>query len=329
MQQSRLSRRQALIGGTAVTAAWTMGGLSFDVAQARAPMKKSQAPYFYRFRHGAMEATIASDGPLPLGEPSGAFLGASKDEIQSMLSSNFLPIDNVVLEQNALILNTGAKLVLFDTGMGAHQMFGKSTGRLLRSLGEAGIKPATIDAVVISHGHIDHIGGLVAANGRRLFPNAQVYISQADFDFWTDEKKLSGGLKVFVEHARKNLMPYRDRIVFIKDGQEFLPGIQAMLTPGHTVGHMIYMIVSDGKTMCSIGDLTHHPILLTERPRIEFAYDTDPKQAVATRVKVLEMLAAQKIPLASYHFPWPGIGHVTKQGEGFRYISSPMRMLFG
>lgn len=327
MSRFSVSRRQSLIGGVAVTAAWTLGGLPRGEAEARAPMGGAQAPYFYRFRHGAIEATIASDGPLPLGEPSGAFLGVPKEQVHSMLSNNFLPTDSVVLEQNALVLNTGNKLVLFDSGMGVHRMFGKTTGRLLRSLREAGIKPGNIDAVVISHGHIDHIGGLVAENGKRLFPNAQIYMSQADFDFWTDQAKLAGDLKAFVEHARKNLMPYRDRIVFIKDGQEFLPGIQALATPGHTVGHMIYMIVSDGKTMCSIGDLTHHPILLTERPRMEFAYDTDPKQAVATRVRILEMLAAQRIPLASYHFPWPGIGHISRLGDGFRYHASPMRML--
>lgn len=296
-------------------------------AFARAPMKGAQAPYFYRFRHGAMEATIVSDGPLALGAPAEAFVGVPKEEIHDMLASRFLPIDRIVLEQNALVLNTGRRLVLFDTGMGFQRMFGRTTGRLIRSLREAGFAPSQVDAIVISHGHIDHIGGMASASGRRLFPNAQVYISQADFEFWTDEGKLGGPLKPFVEHARKNLMPYRNRIVFIKDGAEFLPGIQAIATPGHTVGHLVFMITSGGQTMCSIGDLAHHPVLVTERPRVEFAYDTDAKQAVASRLRILDMLAAQKIPLASYHFPWPGIGHVSKQGDGFRFHAAPMRMV--
>ncbi len=327
MSAISMSRREALLATAAAAGAAMLGGVSLPKAHAKAPFAKEQVPYFYRFNHGKMQATVVSDGVLPLGEPSGTFLGSSKEEIGKMLSDNFLSPTNVVLEQNALVLNTGDKLVLFDTGMGTSTMFGKSTGRQIKSLQDAGIDPATIDAVVITHAHIDHIGGLVGASDNRLFPNAQVYITQADFDFWTDEKKLEGATKAFIEHARKNLLPYRDRLVFIKDGQEFLPGIQALAAPGHTVGHTIFMITSDGKTMCNVGDLTHHQILLVERPRMEFAYDTDPKQAVATRVKVLDMLAAQKIPLLAYHFPWPGVGHVAKQGEGYRYHAAPMQMV--
>ena len=100
-----------------------------------------------------------------------------------------------------------------------------------------------------------------------------------------------------------------------------------MSAPGHTVGHTIYMITSDGKSLAAIGDLTHHQVLLLEKPRIEFAFDTDPKQSANTRVRVLDMLAANKIPLIAYHFPWPGIGHVAKQGEGFRYYPTPLQMV--
>jgi glyoxylase-like metal-dependent hydrolase (beta-lactamase superfamily II) len=295
-------------------------------ALASAPKLGTQPAYFHRFNLGSAEVTVVSDGPLPLGDPSGTFIGVPKEEVKKMLSDNFLSPDNVVLEQNSPIVNMGDKLVLFDTGMGTSKQFGPTTGRQQKSMAEAGIKPEDIDAVVLSHAHIDHIGGIVDANDKPLFPNAQYYIAQSDFDYWTDEGKLGSPLKDFVVHARKNLLPVRDRLVFFKDGQEFLPGVQAMAAPGHTVGHHIFMITSEGKSFAFLGDLTHHQILLLEKPLMEFSYDTDPKQSAQTRVKMLTMLAANKIAVMSYHFPWPGYGHVVKNGDGFRYLAEPMVM---
>jgi glyoxylase-like metal-dependent hydrolase (beta-lactamase superfamily II) len=221
----------------------------------------------------------------------------------------------------------GDKLVLFDTGMGTSKAFGPTTGRQQKSMAEAGIKPEDIDAVVLTHAHIDHIGGIVDAGDRVLFPNAQFYIAQSDFDFWTDEGKLGSPLKDFVIHARKNLLPVRDRLVFFKDGQEILPGIQAMAAPGHTVGHHIFTVTSQGKSFAFLGDLSHHAILLLEKPRMQFSYDTDPAMAADTRVRLLDTLAANKIAVMSYHFAWPGYGHVVKVGDGFHYIPEPMNML--
>ena len=129
---------------------------------------------------GTAEVTVVSDGPLPLGPPKGTFTGATDDEIKKMLTDNFLPADNIVLEQNSPIVNMGDRLVLFDTGMGTSQAFGPTTGRQQKSMAEAGIKPEDIDAVVFSHAHIDHIGGVVDASGKVLFPNAQFYIAQSD-----------------------------------------------------------------------------------------------------------------------------------------------------
>ena len=191
----------------------------------------TQTPYWHRFVLGDAEVTVVSDGPLPLGDPSGTFTGVPKEEVKKMLSDNFLNPDNVVLEQNSPIVNTGDKLILFDTGMGTSKAFGPTTGRQQKSMTEAGIKASDIDAVVCSHAHIDHIGGLVGADDKPLFPNAQVYIAQSDFDFWTDEGKLGSALKDFILHARKNLMPVRDRIVFFKDGQGILRGITALAAP--------------------------------------------------------------------------------------------------
>lgn len=224
-----MSRRQALLGTAAMAGTATLGALPMPKALAKAPLAKDQAPYFYRFSHGKMQATVVSDGILPLGDPSASFLGSSKEEIGKMLTDSFLSPTNVVLEQNILVLNTGDKLVLFDTGMGSSQMFGPTPGKLLASLKAAGIDPKDIDAVVATHAHCDHVWGIMADDGSRNFPNAQIYISQADFDFWTDEAKLAmkdpAYMKPFVEGARKNLLPNRDRTVFFKDGQEFLPGI--------------------------------------------------------------------------------------------------------
>ena len=325
MSRFELSRRHALTAGAAALGAGSMGLPPMGV-HAKAPALTTQAPYFYRFPLGKMQVTMVSDGPLPLGEPSAAFLGATKDEIAKLLTDNYLSPTNVVLEQNCPIVNTGSHLVLFDTGMGAQKMFGPTTGRLLKSMTEAGIQPGQIDAIAITHAHINHIGGLVNAANQRLFPNAKVYLSQADFDFWTDDKDPKKN-KDFVAHARKNLLPYKDRIVFIKDGQEIVPGVTAIATPGHTVGHMVFMLNSDGKQACFVGDLTHHQILLVERPRLEFAYDTDPKQSAQTRVKMLELFAKDKIPIIAYHFPWPGMGHISKAGDGFRYHATPMEIV--
>src|SRR6201989_320909 len=317
-----VSRRSllALSAGLGATA------LRNSAAQARAPKLGTQSPYFHRFVLGGAEVTVVSDGPLPLGPPKGTFVGASDDEIRKMLTANFLSPDNIVLEQNSPIVNMGDKLVLFDTGMGTAKAFGPTTGRQQKSMAEAGIKPGDIDAVVLSHAHIDHIGGIVDANDKPLFPNAQYYIAQSDFDYWTDEGKLGSPLKDFVVHARKNLLPVRDRLVFFKDGQEFLPGVQAMAAPGHTVGHTIFMVSSNGKSFAFLGDLSHHPILLLEKPRMQFSYDSDPAQAAETRVKLLERLSADKIPVMAYHYAWPGIGHIAKTGEGYHYYPEAMNL---
>jgi glyoxylase-like metal-dependent hydrolase (beta-lactamase superfamily II) len=323
---SDVSRRSLLALGAGLGAGLGATAMMGDTALARAPKLGTQSQYFYRFNLGAAEVTVVSDGPLSLGDPKGTFTGVPDDDIRKMLSDNFLPPTNILLEQNSPVLNMGDKLVLFDTGLGTATGFGTATGRQQKSLKEAGIKPEDVDAVVISHAHPDHVGGIVDDNGKLLFPNAQYYMPQSDLEFWTDEKKMDGPLKDFIAIARKNLLPVRDRILFYKDGQEFLPGIQALATPGHTVGHTMFMITSAGKSFAYLADLTHHPILLLEKPRMEFSYDTDPKQAVDSRVRMLDMLAANKIAVLPYHYPWPGLGHVVKSGEGFHYLPEPMQM---
>ena len=132
--------------------------------------------------------------------------------------------------------------------------------------------------------------------------------------------------KAFIIHARKNLLPVRDRLIFFKDEQEFLPGITAIAAPGHTLGHTMFNVQSNGQSFFFVGDVSHHSVLLIENLRMEFLYDTDAKQAVKTRLKMLSFLAENRIPILAYHFAWPGYGHFVKQGEGFRYLPAAMNM---
>jgi glyoxylase-like metal-dependent hydrolase (beta-lactamase superfamily II) len=321
----RSTRRQLLATATAGAA---LLGTSRQ-GQAKMAMGLPQAPYFYRFKLGSAECTIVSDGQLPLGDPNASFKNIETAEIARELTSNFLPTDNAVLEQNVLVVNFGDRVVLFDTGMGTDTLFGAGTGKLMATLRQAGIDPAGVDAVVMSHAHIDHCGGLVGADGKRNFPNAQYFIGEADFNYWTDDAKIPANYPArphFLAQARNNLLPVKDAVHFYKDNEQILPGVTALSAPGHTVSHTIFMIESGGKQLCYIGDLAHHPVLLLEHPRTQFAYDTDAVQSAESRVRMLTMLATNRVPLLAYHFAWPGIGHVSKEGEGFHYFPLPVQM---
>ena len=317
-----VSRRAVLSGlAAAVTSVLARPGL------ASAPMANVQVPAAYRFKVGGFECTVVSDGPLKLGTYSPQmFKGYTQERIDEILAANFLDKSNFQVEQNALVINTGEKLVLIDTGLGFRKVYGPRSGRLLDNLRAAGIDPASIDVVVLSHAHPDHVWGLVGEDRKPNFPNAQIHITQADLEFWTDEGKLSDpALGPAIGPIRDTLLPLRDRISFLKEAQDVVPGVQALSTPGHTVGHSSFVISSQGSSIVYIGDLGHQPVLQMENPRAEFARDTDPKQGVTTRLRVFDMVASQKIPIIAYHFPWPGVGHVAKRGEGYRYIAADIQ----
>ncbi|MEA3025118.1 MAG: hypothetical protein QOF91_403 [Alphaproteobacteria bacterium] len=323
-----LSRRAVIAGASATALA---AGWNLEAAFAKAPMRNTPAPGFYRFKVGAFEVTVVSDGPLNLGPPSAdLFKGLGNDDVVQVLTNNYLPTDAIKVEQNVVVINTGRHLVLIDTGMGPTlKAFGPESGRLPVNLRAAGIDPGAIDTILITHAHPDHCFGLMSAKGARQFPKAQIYMTQADLEFFTDQSKagINDMMKMLIDGARQNLLPNRDRIVFIKDGQEVVPGIQAMFTPGHTVGHTSLMITSQGQSLFNTGDVCHHHIISTETPRIPFAFDTDGQQGVASRLKVFDMLSSTRTPMLAYHFPWPGVGHIGKQGDGYRYFPAPMRTL--
>lgn len=321
-----LNRRQILtaIAASALTSGTTASNISS--AFAKAPPIGTTIPGWYRFKIGDIEATIVSDGLLDLGSATAQFPAAPVDEVTKIMKEEFLPVAPMMLEQNCVVLNIGERLVLFDSGMGKNTLFGPAAGRILKNLEAAGIKRETIDDIVLTHAHCDHCWGMVSDDGALNFPNAQVHISQADFDFWTDEAKLSseGFVSTFVKGARNNLLPYRDRMHFVLNEKEVLPGVTAITTPGHTVGHTSYVISSGNKTFLNVGDVVHHYALLFENPQWEFAFDSDPKLAAQTRLKVFDMAAADEMPMIGYHFPFPGLGHIRREGKAYDYVPIPI-----
>jgi len=315
------TRRQLMAGSSSFAAAGLLPATGF----AKAPMLNNLAPAFYRFKLGSIEATVISDGPLNFPDAGKLFTRAPDAEIRKLLADEFLPTDAVRMEQNLLILNTGDKIILFDTGMLSMKPNPSlPSGRILQSMAEAGIKPEDVDAIVLTHLHIDHAGGIMSADGKtRNFPNAQIFTTEADFNFWQSEKLIGSPAESSRNTVLKNIVPNKDRLVMVKDGQEILPGIQAIASHGHTVGHMSYMITSGGKSLCLTGDIAHHSILL-RRPKMGIGFDTDQEAASASRIKMCEMLASQKIPALIFHLPWPGIGHIAKEGEGYRFVPVPI-----
>jgi glyoxylase-like metal-dependent hydrolase (beta-lactamase superfamily II) len=255
--------------------------------------------------------------------------------IDSLMKSAFLSTEKLSLDQNLLVVNTGEKLVMFDSGTGrsknlALKHFGDGTGRARKNLLASGIDPRNIDLVILTHAHPDHSWGLVDEQQRPLYPNARVAINTKEFEYWTDLSKVA---TVSDEHAKDqfrgahfNLTPYRDNIVAAVDGKEVIPGVRAIASPGHSPGHMAYAIESGGDTIINLGDLAHHHILLFERPRMEFLFDYDPQQAVKSRLAMLDYVSKEGHQVLAYHFPFPGRGHVIRRGDGFAYVPTPIEL---
>ncbi|MEA2739350.1 MAG: hypothetical protein QOH05_2657 [Acetobacteraceae bacterium] len=273
---------------------------------------------FHQFRIGAMRATIVSDGPLTLPAATKIFHGPKGTAIDAALTDAALPTDRVRVEQNCLLLETGGKRALFDNGLGTKKLYGPDSGKLLGSLREAGIDPASIDAMVLTHAHSDHCWGTMGDDGVPNFPNATLYMAREELDFWTSDP-VSERLERSLAGVRKHILPLRDRIRFVRDGEEFLPGVQAWLTPGHTPGHLSYLFTGG---WCLTGDVAFHDPLSYRFPEAESAFDTDRAAGVATRLRALDRLAHERLSIVGYHQPWPGLGRVERAGTSFRYVAA-------
>jgi glyoxylase-like metal-dependent hydrolase (beta-lactamase superfamily II) len=294
-------------------------------------VKDTSKPYFpgwTRFDIGNFQITVVTDGPFQPGPPAGAFVGASESELAEILERDFLPTDLITLQQNMLIVDTGRELVLFDSGCGrtprvGRKLFGHTTGRILDNMRAVGISPDDIDIVAMTHAHPDHVWGLTDPSGEPVYKNARLLINQVEFEHWTSlanaDRPEFVGDRMTVEGARANLLPYRDRISFVADGEEPIKGIKAITAVGHSPGHTMYQIESRAQKLLQWGDLAHHPVLLA-RPELSIIFDFDRTEAVQSRLKVLDWVAKERVEVFGCHFGFPGRGYLRKSLTGYDWV---------
>lgn len=283
---------------------------------AKAKMLGPVRPTHFRFPLGDFEVTTIYDGAVSLGGPHPIFgQNTSAEDVAELAKMHNLPSDKMEIGFTVTLVNTGSELVLFDTGNDGTSR--PTAGKLRARMAEAGYQPEDVDIVVLTHFHGDHIGGMMV-DGKPAFPNARYVTSEKEYDHW-----------VKAEHplTMKNVVPFAEKMTFIKDGGSVVSGIDAVAANGHTPGHSTFHVESGGKRVLVTGDTANHFVVSLERPDWHVKFDMDKEGAVASRKKVFGMLAADGIPFIGYHMPYPGVGFVQDNGKGgFRYTAASYQL---
>jgi glyoxylase-like metal-dependent hydrolase (beta-lactamase superfamily II) len=324
---TELTRRQMLFGTAAAAFAAAVPFAPSSPVGAAAPAAGRQAPGFYRYKVGTIEVTVVTDGVIRFPVTDGLVLNARKDEVNAALAAAFMEKDVYVTPFNPIVVNTGAKLAVIDTGTGeaAYRDSQGANGQFLTNLAAAGIDATRVDAVIISHYHVDHISGLLKIDDSLAFPNAEILVPELEHKYWMDDGEMSRASTPRIEGVFKNVRRVMrgevlKRLRTYTWDREVIPGVVATGTPGHTPGHTCHIVTSGANKVYVQGDLTHAPFLFVRNPGWHPFVDHDPVQAEATRRKVYDMLVAEKMPVQGFHYPFPALAHVEKTATGYREI---------
>lgn len=288
----KLSRRHLLASGLAAP----FVARSAMPARAEAPMMGASFATHRRFKIGEFEVTTILGGTTPREEPQGIFgMNVPAEEFNAVSEANFLSTDVAQFYFTPTLVNTGAELILFDTGLNAAATTAAIEG--------AGYSADQVDIVVLTHMHGDHIGGLMN-EGVATFSNARYVAGQVEFDHWAaqDNERFEGMVR-----------PLADQMTFIGDGDDVVTGVNGMAAYGHTPGHMVFRLDSNGAGLVIFADLANHPVWSLARPEWEVRFDADKEAAAQSRLDVLGMIAAEKLPAVGYHMPFPALGYVDDQ----------------
>ena len=291
-----------------------------------ASMQGELQPTVYRFRFGGFEIANVMDSKVIRNGLYPAFCGDQPAEAaQDVARGNNIETDRFEHPFIPTLVNTGRQLVLFDTGNGAlrreHERLRDRVpdGGLVARLAQAGYRAEDIDVVVITHGHPDHIGGLTEG-GTPVFPNARYVFGAAEFDYWRRGDNVREARQFNRELFMQICAPLAERSSFIKPGDEVVPGIRAVDAAGHSIGMMAYHIESEGKRLLVWADTCIHYVMAIQRPEWHVDVDDDKDKAVATRERILDMAATDRLFVAGFHMPVPGLGHLEKSVTGYRWV---------
>ncbi len=307
-----LNRRDLLKGGVAAGTAGMLSTSAFNLLAADST--KAPNANKYSFMLGDFEVSTLLAGSRIATEPQTIFgKNVSSEKFATVSAENFIPVDKTKFYFTPTVVKAGNEVVLFDTGLNP-----ASVSTPLRA---AGIEPDDVTVVVITHMHGDHVGGLSGDGGAVTFKNARYVTGEAEFDAWAKRDN---------KNFKNKVEPLAEKMEFLKDGGSVASGITAIGAFGHTPGHMIYMLESGGKQFAIIADTANHYVWSLAYPDWEVKFDMDKAKAAATRRQVFGMLAADKIPFAGYHMPFPATGFVEFRGEGgFRYVAASYQLDLG